>query len=73
MIALRKTFAVSSPMCCFKAKIETKNGSNDDNKFVYKPTKWVTNPKVLAEALDHICLFKDTFFWFGQDGSCIRT
>ena len=58
MIALRKTegvFTVSSPMCCFKAKIETKNGSNDENEFVYKPTKWVTNSKVLAKALDHRC------------------
>ena len=25
------------------------------NKFVYKPTKWVTNSKVLAESLDRRC------------------
>ena len=45
-------FTVFSPMCCFHAKIETKNGSNDGNKFVYKPTKWVTDLKVLAEPSD---------------------
>ena len=58
MIALQKTegvFCVSSPMCCFKAKIETKNGSRDDNKFVHKPTKSVENSRVLAEALDRRC------------------
>ena len=55
MTALQKTkgvFTVSSPMCRFQAKIETRNGSRDVHKFVYKPTKWVTNSKVLAEALD---------------------
>ena len=40
-------FTVSSPMCCFQAKVETKDGSTDVNKFVYKPTKW----KALAPAL----------------------
>ena len=35
--------------------IETRNGPRDVNKFVYKPTKWVTNSKVLAEALDRRC------------------
>ena len=48
MTALEKTkdvFTVSSPMCCFQTKIETRNGLRDVNKFVYKPTKWVTNSK----------------------------
>ena len=56
--ALQKTevvFTVSSPMCCLQAKIETRSGSRDVNKFVYKQTKWVTNSKVLAEALDGRC------------------
>ena len=48
-------FTVSSPMCCFQAKIKTRNVSRDVNKFVYKPTKRVTNSKVLAEALDRRC------------------
>ena len=46
MTALQKTkgvFTVSSPMCCFQAKIETRDGSRNVTKFVYKPTKWVTN------------------------------
>ena len=50
---LQKTtdvFTVSSPRCCFQAKIETRNGLRDVNKFVYKPSKWMTNSKVLAEA-----------------------
>ena len=58
MTALQKTtgvFTVSSPMCCFQAKIETRNGLRDVNKFVYKPTKWVTNSKVLAESLYRRC------------------
>ena len=58
MTALQKTtgvFTVSSPMCCFQAKIETRNGLRDVNKFVYKPTKWVTNSKVLAEVLYRRC------------------
>ena len=45
MTALQKTkdvFTVSSPMCCIQAKIESRNGLRDVNKFVYKPTKWVT-------------------------------
>ena len=44
-----------SPMCCFQAQIETRNGLRDVNKFVCKPTKWVTNSKVLAEALYRRC------------------
>ena len=58
MTALQKptgVFTVSSPMCCFQAKIETRNGLRDVNKFVYKPTKWVTNSKLLAEALYGRC------------------
>ena len=50
MTTLQKTkgvFTVLSPMCCFQPK--------GVNKFVYKPTKWVTNSKVLAEALGRIC------------------
>ena len=35
-------FTVSSPMFGFQAKVETKDGSRDVNKFVYKPTKWMT-------------------------------
>ena len=55
MISLQKrngVFTVSSPVCCFQAKVETKDGSRDVNKFVYKPTKWMTNSKALAQALD---------------------
>ena len=51
--ALQKTksaFTTSSQMCCTQAKIESRNGLRDDNEFVYKPTKWVTNLKVLAES-----------------------
>ena len=59
MTALNKktkgVFTVFSPMCCFQAMIETRSGSRDVNKFVYKPTKWVTNSKVLAEALVRRC------------------
>ena len=58
MTALQKTtgvFTVSSPMCCFQAKIETRNGWRDVNKFVYKPTQSVRNSKVLAEALRSRC------------------
>ena len=44
-------FTVSSPMSCFQAKVETKDSSRDVNKFVYKPTKWMTNSKALAQAL----------------------
>ena len=44
-------FTVSSPMCCFQAKVEMKDGSRDVNKFVYKPTKWMTKSKALAQAL----------------------
>ena len=58
MIALQKTtdvFTVSSPIYCFQAKIETRNGLRDANKVVYKPTKSVTNSKVLAEALYRRC------------------
>ena len=51
----QRCFHFSSPVCCFQAKIETRNGSRDVNKFVYKPTKWVTNSKVWAEALDRRC------------------
>ena len=42
-------------MCCFQAKIETRNGLRDVNKFVYKPTQAVRNSKVLAEALCRRC------------------
>ena len=62
MIARQKAksvFTVSPLMCCFQAKIETKTGSRDANKFVYKQTKRVTNSKVLAEALDRRCSNKN--------------
>ena len=39
----------------FQAKIETRNGLRDVNKFVHKPSKWVTNSKVLAEVLYRRC------------------
>ena len=48
-------FSLSSPMCCFQVKVETKDGSRDVNKFVYKPTKWMTNTKALAQALGKRC------------------
>ena len=42
-------------MCCFQAKIETKDGSRNVNRFVCKSTKWMTNSKALAEALEKRC------------------
>ena len=48
-------FTVSSPMCCCQAKVETKDGSRDVNKFVYKPTKWMANSKALTQALGKRC------------------
>ena len=78
MTALRKTkgvFTVSSPMCRFQAKIETRTGSRDVNKFVYTPTKWVTNSKV-AEALDRRCsnISGPPFHrHIVIDGFCVRT
>ena len=48
-------FIVSSLMCCFHAKVETKDGSRDVDKFVCKPTKWMTNLKALAQALGKRC------------------
>ena len=53
--AFQKTNGVPSPVCCFQAKIETKDGSRNVNKFVYKPTKWMTNSKALAQALGKRC------------------
>ena len=56
VISLQKRkgdFTVSSPVCCFQAKIETKNGSRNVNRFVFKPTEWMTNSKALARALDN--------------------
>ena len=58
VISLQKrkgVFTASSPVCCFQAKIETKDGSRNVNRLVYKPTKWMTNSKVLAEALVKRC------------------
>ena len=58
VISLQKrngVFTVSSPVCCFQAKVEPKDGSRDVNKFVYKPTKWMTNSKALAQALGKRC------------------
>ena len=58
VISLQKRKGVltaSSPVCCFKAKIETKDGSKNVNSFVYKSTKWMTNSKALAEALEKRC------------------
>ena len=43
----QKCFTGLSPKCCFNPK--------GVNKFVFKPSKWVTNSKVLAEALDRRC------------------
>ena len=48
-------FSVSLIDVLLQAKIETRNGLRYANKFVYKPTKWVTNSKVLAESLDRRC------------------
>ena len=56
--ALQKTkgvFTVTSPVCCFETKVKTKDGSGMRNKYVYKPTKWMTNSSVLAQALDRRC------------------
>ena len=44
-----------TPVCCVQAKIETKDGSRNVNRFVYKPTKWMTNSKALVEALGKRC------------------
>ena len=55
VISLQKrkgVFTASSPVCCVQAKIKTKNGSRNVNRFVYKPTKWITNLKALAQALE---------------------
>ena len=55
MTALQKrngVFTVSSPMRRFQAKVQTKDGSRNVNRFVYKPTKWMSNSKALAQALD---------------------
>ena len=46
---------IASPMCCFQAKVETKDGSRNPNKFVYKPTKLMTNSKALGQALGKRC------------------
>eukprot|EP00971_Amphidinium_carterae_P118972 2357045-Amphidinium_carterae.1 len=43
-------FTVTSPMCCWKAKLP-----NNQEGYVYKPTKWVTNSRCIAEALDREC------------------
>ena len=56
--ALEKTNLLSLEFhrcVAFQVKIESKNGSRDANMFVYKPTKRVTNSKVLAEALYRRC------------------
>ena len=58
VISLQKrkgVFTASSPVCFFQAKIETKDGSRNVNRFVYKRTKWMTNSKALAEALEKRC------------------
>ena len=72
MIAVEKTKVLPLYLhrcVAFQTKIESKNGSRDANKFVYKPTKRVTNSKVLAEALYRRCshingpFFTDTLSW----------
>ena len=58
VISLQKKngfFTASSPVCCFQAKIETKDGSRIVNRLVCKPTKWMTNSKASAEALGKRC------------------
>ena len=58
VISLQKrkgVFTASSLVCCFQAKIETKDGSRNVNSFVCKSTKWMTNSKPLAEASEKRC------------------
>jgi len=47
-------FTVTSPMCCFNAKLPKATGADQEAR-IYKRTKWVTNSRVLAEALDRRC------------------
>ena len=58
MIALQRrpgVFTVTSPMCCWEARLPGNNTG-----YIYKPTKWVTNSKRLAQALDKECINKKT-------------
>ena len=56
MISLQKRKGVfTAPTPVFQSKIETKDGLRNVDRFVYKSTKWMTNSKALAEALEKRC------------------
>lgn len=43
-------YSVVSPSCCWTIRHQ-----NVEAKDIYKPKRWITNCRILAEALDHRC------------------